>query len=303
MDRKTAETTGRRSEKISGALLRILAGRSLVAPLVLGGLLSFPPSVLAGAGVLPENLPGSPPGPSSGSSPVVADSDPPLPGEVAPGASPAVPPSSTSSPPVVREWFLHGKRLTVDARHPRRAVLGYVARRVYSRPDPLLGAKIAQASRRILADKSWRLSGETVRVKDHPALRTVLTKKDLNLLADRLDREVTRAAGPSTIRRVILSGVRPRDTGFVAKNLGVAPGNSLPEAGGERASRHPLRPVAASGLLPGRRPPGAGDASGPDRPGGPGDTHRHPLGLPDRGGQLRLRRHGPGDGQRHPECE
>ncbi len=232
MDRKTAETTGRRSEKISGALLRILAGRSLVAPLVLGGLLSFPPSVLAGAGVLPENLPGSPPGPSSGSSPVVADSDPPLPGEVAPGASPAVPPSSTSSPPVVREWFLHGKRLTVDARHPRRAVLGYVARRVYSRPDPLLGAKIAQASRRILADKSWRLSGETVRVKDHPALRTVLTKKDLNLLADRLDREVTRAAGPSTIRRVILSGVRPRDTGFVAKNLGVAPGNSLPEAGG-----------------------------------------------------------------------
>ena len=167
-------------------------------------------------------------GSSSGAPPQeVAAASPSLPGLVAPGASPSPAPSGT----LAQDWFQHGKRLTVEARHPRRAVLGYVARRVFPHPTSPERMGIEQAAASLLSDTSWTLSGERVQVKGHPALNVTLDRSTLNALARKLveKMETARSRGnPSArIRQVILSGVSPRDTVFVAKNLNVGPGDPV----------------------------------------------------------------------------
>lgn len=183
-------------------------------------------SVLALLVGAPEAGAGSPPR-------TVAANAAPLPGLEPPGAPP-VSASSPSPTTLPRAWFLHGKKLTVDARHPRKALLGYVARRVYPHPTPPARLSLERAAQRILSDRSWTLSGEKVSAGGRPALRIVLTRSALNALAGRLSQEVSRheknGGGKTRIRRVILSGVAPKDTVFVAKSVGVAPGDPIPGA-------------------------------------------------------------------------
>ena len=177
-----------------------------ILPFLAGLLLVLPPLSARAAGSAQE---------------VSANGPAAFPGIVAPAPGTAAAPS----PRVKTAWFRHGKRLTLEVSHPVRAVLGYVARRVFPAPGPLLAERIRTAVDRlrkeapelhIVGTKAFR-SGRAVRV-------VVLDRKTLNRLARQVSDAVQKTAVSERIRKVALSGVPTGDVTFVTKNLGVGPG-------------------------------------------------------------------------------
>ncbi len=161
---------------------------------------------------------------AQGSAQVVADSGPAaFPGLVSPAPGRVAKPS----PKVATAWFRHGKRLTLRADHPVRALLGYVARRVFPAPDPLLAERIRTAIDQLRTVPDLRVSGTKTVLNGQPALVVVLDRTALNRLARRLSDAVQKTAVSERIRKVLLSGVPPRDAAFVTENLGVGPGSPV----------------------------------------------------------------------------
>ncbi len=161
---------------------------------------------------------------SQGSAQAVADSGPAaFPGLVSPAPGSVAKPS----PKVATAWFRHGKRLTLRADHPVRALLGYVARRVFPAPDPLLAERIRTAIGQLRTVPDLRVSGTKTVLSGQPVLVAVLDRAALNRLARRLYDAVQKTAVSERIRKVVLSGVSPRDAAFVTDNLGVGPGSPV----------------------------------------------------------------------------
>ena len=146
-----------------------------------------------------------------------------FPGIVAPAPGTAATPSSL----LETTWFLHGKRLTLRPDHPVRALLGYVARRVFPAPGPLLVERIRTAVDRLRKSPGLRVSGTKSFRSGQQVLVVSLNRETLNRLARRLRDAVKKTAVSERIRKVALSGVPPKDAAFVTENLGVELGSPV----------------------------------------------------------------------------
>ena len=146
-----------------------------------------------------------------------------FPGIVTPAPGTGASPSAK----VKTAWFRHGKRLTLAASHPDLAVLGYVARRVFPAPGPLLSERIRTAVDRLRKSPELRVSGTKTVLNGQPVLLVSLDRETLNRLARQVYDAVQKAAVSERIRKVALSGVPPKDSPFVTKNLGVGPGSPV----------------------------------------------------------------------------
>ena len=146
-----------------------------------------------------------------------------FPGIVAPAPGMAAAPSSR----VKTTWFRHGKRLTLAASHPDRAVLGYVARRVFPAPGPLLSERIQTVISRLRKSPEIHIVGTKTVRNGQPVRVVVLDRETLNRLARQLFDAVQKTEVSERIRTVALSGIPAKDGPFVTKNLGVGPGSPV----------------------------------------------------------------------------
>ena len=153
----------------------------------------------------------------------VAESSP-LPGLVSPGSAPVSPPPPKSRPAPL---FRHGKRLLVKAGHPRRAVWEYVANRLFPHPSPKTLMAVGGAIKRLLGTPGPAISIGPAPAGSLDLLSVSVRRSELDRMGEKLSEEVREHPASGTIGKVLLSGVLPKDTDFIAKNLGAGPGSPL----------------------------------------------------------------------------